>query len=183
MTEEQALLRGARELDEPALNTIFETYYPLLYRYIYHHVRHQTAAEDLTAEVFSRMLEQLSQGDGPRQYLKAWLYRVAHNLVIDHTRRQVHRDHDPLDEGIVSTGHDVEMEVHNAILQWQAAAALQKLTPMQRAVIILKYLEGYSNAEIAPILELSVGAVKALQHRGLASMRRNLAHARESGGE
>jgi DNA-directed RNA polymerase specialized sigma24 family protein len=54
---------------------------------------------------------------------------------------------------------------------------------MQRAVIILKYLEGYSNAEIAPILELSVGAVKALQHRGLASMRRNLAHARESGGE
>jgi RNA polymerase sigma-70 factor (ECF subfamily) len=183
LVEEQALLRGARELDEPALNTIFETYYSPLYRYIYHHVRHRTTAEDLTAEVFSRMLEQLTQGDGPRQYLKAWLYRVAHNLVVDHARRQVHRDHDQLDERIISTGHDVEIEVQNSILQWQAAAALQKLTPMQRAVIILKYLEGYTNAESAHILELSVGAVKALQHRGLASMRRYLAHARESGGE
>jgi RNA polymerase sigma-70 factor (ECF subfamily) len=183
LVEEQALLRGARELDEPALNTIFETYYPLLYRYIYHHIRHRTTAEDLTAEVFSRMLEQLSQGDGPRQYLQAWLYRVAHNLVIDHTRRQVHRDHGPLDEEIVSTGHDVETEVHSAILRQQAAYALQKLTPMQRAVIILKYLEGYSNDESARILEISVGAVKALQHRGLASMRRYLASARETGGE
>jgi RNA polymerase sigma-70 factor (ECF subfamily) len=183
LVEEQALLRGARELDEPALNTIFETYYPLLYRYIYHHVRHRTTAEDLTAEVFSRMLEQLAKDRGPSQHLKAWLYRVAHNLVVDHARRQVHRDHDPLDEGMVSTEHDVETEVHSAILQQQAATALENLTPMQRAVIILKYLEGYTNAEIAPILELTVGAVKALQHRGLASMRRYLAHARSSGGE
>ena len=181
MTEEQALLRGARELDEPALNEIFETYYPLLYRYIYQHVRHRTTAEDLTAEVFSRMLAQLARGRGPKRYIQAWLYRVAHNLVVDHTRRQVHRDHDPLDEGMVSTEHDVEMEVHGSILRQQAAAALRRLTPMQRAVIILKYLEGYTNAEVAPLLELSVGAVKALQHRGLASMRRYLAHIRESG--
>ncbi|MGD8905238.1 MAG: sigma-70 family RNA polymerase sigma factor [Anaerolineae bacterium] len=180
MTEEQALLRGARELDEPALDEIFETYYPLLYRYIYQHVRHRTTAEDLAAEVFARMLAQLSKGRGPKRHLQAWLYRVAHNLVIDHTRRQVHRDHDPLNEGIVSTEHDVEMEVHSSILRQQATAALQRLTPMQRAVIILKYLEGYTNAEVAPMLELTVGAVKALQHRGLASMRRYLAHIRES---
>ena len=117
MTEEQALLRGARELDEPALDEIFETYYPLLYRYIYQHVRRRTTAEDLAAEVFARMLAQLSKGRGPKRHLQAWLYRVAHNLVIDYTRRQVHRDHDSLDEGIVSTEHDVEMEVHNSILR------------------------------------------------------------------
>jgi RNA polymerase sigma-70 factor (ECF subfamily) len=181
LTEEKALLRGARELDEPALNEIFETYYPLLYRYIYQHVRHRTTAEDLAAEVFSRMLAQLARGRGPKRHLQAWLYRVAHNLVVDHTRRQVHRDHAPLDEGLVSTEHNVEMEVHGSILRQQAAAALQTLTPMQRAVIILKYLEGYTNAEVAPMLELSVGAVKALQHRGLASMRRYLARIRESG--
>jgi len=179
LTEEQALLRGARELDEPALNEIFETYYPLLYRYIYQHVRHRTTAEDLAAEVFSRMLAQLARGHGPRRHLQGWLYRVAHNLVVDHTRRQVHRDHDPLDEGIASTEQVVEMEVHDSILRQQAAAALQRLTPMQRAVIILKYLEGYTNAEVAPMLELSVGAVKALQHRGPASMRRYLASIRE----
>ena len=180
MVEEQALLRGALKLDEPALSAIFETYYPLLYRYIYHHVRHRATAEDLTADVFSRLLEQLARGRGPRRHLKAWLYRVAHNLVVDHARRQVHRDHDPLDEEAVAAEHAVEMEVHSAILRQQAASALQRITPMQRAVIILKYLEGYTNDEIAPILELSVGAVKALQHRGLASMRRYLAHAGES---
>jgi RNA polymerase sigma-70 factor (ECF subfamily) len=183
LVEEQALLRGARELDEPAISAIFEQYYPLLYRYIYHHVRHRATAEDLAAEVLTRMLEQLAKGRGPERHLKAWLYRVAHNLVIDDARRQVHRDHDPLDEGMVSTEHDVEMEVHGAILRQQAETALQRLTPMQRAVIVLKYLEGYTNNEISPILELSVGAVKALQHRGLASMRRYLAHTRESRGE
>lgn len=182
MVEEQALLRGARELDEPALSAIFETYYPLLYRYIYHNLRHGATAEDLTAEVFSRMLEQFGKGRGPEQHLQAWLYRVAHNLVVDHARRQVHRDHDPLDEGMVSTEQDVETEVHAAIRREQAARALQRLTQMQRAVIILKYLEGYTNDEVAPMLELSVGAVKALQHRGLASMRRYLARDRKSEG-
>jgi RNA polymerase sigma-70 factor (ECF subfamily) len=182
LVEEQALLRGARELDEPALCTIFETYYLPLYRYIYQHLRHRATAEDLTAEVFSRMLEQLAKGRGPDQHLRAWLYRVAHNLVIDHTRRQVHRDHEPLDEGLVSNGQDLETEVHGAIQRERAAAALQRLTPMQRAVIILKYLEGYTNKEIALMLDLSVGAVKALQHRGLASMRRYTARDRESGG-
>ena len=129
------------------------------------------------------MLEQLAKGRGPEQHLRAWLYRVAHNLVVDHARRQVHRDHDPLDEGLVSTGQDVELEVHDAILRQQAGEALQRLTPMQRAVIILKYLEGYTNQEISSMLDLSVGAVKALQHRGLASMRRYSAQTRESGGK
>ena len=183
MVKEQALLRGARELDEPALSTIFETYYLPLYRYIYQHLRHRATAEDLTAEVFSRMLEQLAKGRGPDQHLRAWLYRVAHNLVIDHARRQVHRDHDPLDEGMVSTEQDVEMEVHGAIQRERAVTALQRLTPAQRAVIILKYLEGYTNQEISSMLDLSVGAVKALQHRGLASMRRYLAGTGKSGGK
>ncbi len=182
MVKEQALLRGARELDEPALSTIFETYHLALYRYIYQHLRHRATAEDLTAEVFSRMLEQLAKGRGPEQHLRAWLYRVAHNLVVDHTRRQVHRDHDPLDEELVSTGQDLETEVHGAIQRERAAAALQRLTLMQRAVIVLKYLEGYSNKEISSMLDLSVGAVKALQHRGLASMRRYLAGTPKNGG-
>ena len=182
MVKEQALLRGARELDEPALSAIFETYYLPLYRYVYQHLRHRATAEDLAAEVFSRMLEQLAKARGPEQHLRAWLYRVAHNLVVEHARRQVHRDHDPLDEDFVSSEEDVETEVHGAIQRQQAVMALQRLTPAQRAVIILKYLEGYTNKEIASILELSVGAVKALQHRGLASMRRYLAGGAKSGG-
>ena len=71
-------------------------------------------------------------------------------------------------------GHDVEGEAHRATLRAQARAALDELTDKQRAVIILKFLEGCSNREVSQILETSVGAVKALQHRGLAAMRRHL---------
>jgi RNA polymerase sigma-70 factor (ECF subfamily) len=173
--DERALLRGARSLDEAALSVIFDTFYPRLYRYMYHHLRHQATAEDLAAEVFTRMLERLAEGRGPKRHLKAWLYRVAHNLVIDESRRRVHRDHEQLDERKISSEQNIEMQVQRAILQQKAHAALRALTPKQRAVLILTVLEGYAVQEVALILKMSVGAVKSLRHRGLAAMRRRLA--------
>jgi RNA polymerase sigma-70 factor (ECF subfamily) len=175
LTDERALLRRARALDDVALGMIFDTYYPPLYRHIYYHVGQQATAQDLTAEVFARMLEQLAAGRGPRVHLRAWLYRVAHNLVIDDSRRQVHRQHQPLDEGMVADGQDAETQAEMSLFLRQARTALAKLTLKQRAVIILKFLEGYDNKEVSRILGLRVGAVKALQHRALAAMRRNLA--------
>jgi RNA polymerase sigma-70 factor (ECF subfamily) len=174
LVDEQELLRRARTLDEPALGAIFDTYYLPLYRYIYYHVRHVATAEDLAAEVFARMLARMAKGRGPKRHLRAWLYRVAHNLIVDESRRRVHRDHEPLEEGMASSEPDTETQVQTSIL-WQAAwEALGELTTKQRAVIVLRYLEGQGNAEIARVVRMSVGAVKALQHRGLASMRRHL---------
>jgi RNA polymerase sigma-70 factor (ECF subfamily) len=174
LTDARSLLRRARSLDDAALGEIFDTYYPLLYRYIYHHVHHQATAEDLAAEVFTRMLEQLADGRGPTRHLNAWLYRVAHNLVVDESRRQAHRDHDPLDEGTATAEENIEAQAEMAIWRKQARAALVELTPKQRAVLILRFLEGYENKEISRVLQTSVGAVKALQHRALAAMRRHL---------
>ncbi len=177
MSEEEELLRRVRSMDEAALGAVFDAYYPRLYRYIYQHLRHQATAEELAADVFARMLDQLAQGRGPRQHLRAWLYRVAHNLVVDESRRRVHRDHQPLEEWTAVGGQDVEGDVHRALAWQQAQAALERLTPQQRAVIILKYLEGWSNKEVARVLGTSEGAVKSLQHRGLAAMRRALEQA------
>jgi RNA polymerase sigma-70 factor, ECF subfamily len=174
LTEERDLLHRARLLDEAALGAIFDTYYPAMYRYIYHHLGHQATAEDLAAEVFARTLEQLANGRGPQHHLLAWLYRVAHNLVVDECRRRSHRDHDPLDETMVALSDDVGRLAEAAILHEKARSALADLTPQQRAVIILKFLEGYENREIAQILDTPLGAVKALQHRGLAAMRRSM---------
>ena len=179
MVDERKLLREARSLDDSALGVVFDTYYPLLYRYIYHHVHHQATAEDLTGEVFARLLAQLAEGRGPKRHLKAWLYRVALNLVIDESRRRVHRAHESLDEWDVPDEMDVEMQAQTALAWRRARAALEELSPKQRAVIILKYLEGYDNKEVSRILETSVGAVKSLQHRGLASMRRHLSQPRK----
>jgi RNA polymerase sigma-70 factor (ECF subfamily) len=174
LSEERELLRRVRSLDEAALAAVFDTYYPRLYRYIYQHLRHQATAEELAAEVFARMLEQLAWGGGPRRHLRAWLYRVAHNLVVDESRRRVHRDHQVLEEWMAVGGQDVEGEVHQAVAWQHGRAALAELTAQQRAVIILKYLEGWTNKEVARVLETTEGAVKSLQHRGLAAMRRTL---------
>lgn len=174
MVDDRELLDRARSLDEPALGAIFDIYYPQLYRHIYYHVRHRETAEDLTAEVFARMLGQMAKGQGPKTHLRAWLYRVALNLIVDESRRRVHREHEPLDEGIASLEQGVEDQVQESTLQQEAWNALGQLTIKQRAVIVSRYLGGQENREIALILKMSVGAVKALQHRGLAAIRRHL---------
>jgi len=172
---EQALLQKARRLDEAALAEIFDTYYLPLYRYIYNSIRHVEAAEDLTAEVFHRLLKHLAEGRGPRSHIKPWLFRVAHNIIVDDSRRQAHRAHQPLDERLPhSDALPVEEQARLASLSAEARRALEDLTTKQQAVIILKYLIGMDNAEVAQTLTLPVSAVKSLQHRGLASMRRAL---------
>ncbi len=173
--DEKTLLKLARDLDEGALAEIFDTYYVPLYRYIYHHVGHVQTAEDLTARVFQRLLEKLHAGRGPRHHLKGWLYRVAHNVIIDEMRRQGHRDHAPLDERLPDAAAAPEEQAQQSILAERARRALMDLAPRQRAAVSLKYLMGLENEEVARCLGLSVGAVKALQHRGLDTLRRRLA--------
>jgi len=177
LSDEQELLHRACQLEPAALGEVFDAYYAPLYRYIYHHLRHPAAAEDLCAEVFTRMLAHLSDGRGPRRHLRAWLYRVAHNLIVDESRRRVHRDHQPLSEWLCAAAPGIEEQSETAIGQRRAIEALDALTEKQRSVIILRYLEGLENWEIARVLRTTTGAVKALQYRGLEAMRRHLAQA------
>jgi RNA polymerase sigma-70 factor, ECF subfamily len=183
LVQQEELLQRARALEEAALGEIFDTYYPVLYRYVYHHIRHRETAEDLTAEVFTRMLEQLANGGGPGEHLKAWLYRVAYNIVVDQSRRQVHRNHDPLDERTALADGDMERQAQQSIHRDRARDALGQLTPDQRAVLILKYLEGYGNREVAQMMGTTIGAIKALQYRGLQAMRRCLGETEGYGGD
>lgn len=173
--DEQTLLRQARALDEAALNAIFEMYYDKLYRYIYHHTGSVPVAQELASDVFQRFLEALHDGRAPDHYLQAWLYRVAHNLTVDHLRKQEHRQHEPLSYELESSEQPVGQQAQRSILQDHAREALEHLTEKQRAAISLRYLEGLTNEEVARVLNASVGAVKALQHRGLRAMRRHLA--------
>ncbi|MBN1313089.1 MAG: sigma-70 family RNA polymerase sigma factor [Anaerolineae bacterium] len=174
--DDQTLIRMARRFDESALSAIFDRYYEPLYRYIYHQVRHVETAEDLAGEVFQRLLAKLQTGHGPERYLKAWLFKVATNLVIDESRRLVYRDHLEFDETLYAGGAGVDEQAQQAILIEHAHTALQKLTPKQRSIILLKFVEGLENDEVARIVGLPVGAVKSLQHRALGALRRHLAN-------
>ncbi len=147
------------------LGEIYDAYAPKLYRYIYHRLGDRALAEDLTSEVFARFLRARATPDN----LAAFLYRMAHNLMVDYLRR--HQPLEPLDEGLPAERGDpqalAEMEMERVRLR----RALARLTPEQQQVIVLKFLEGLTNEEIAHVLEKPVGAVKALQHRALATLR------------
>jgi RNA polymerase sigma-70 factor (ECF subfamily) len=110
--------------------------------------------------------------------LSAWLYRVAHNLIVDELRRRKHRDHESLDGVLGDTLGDnaesLDSLAGNAIAMERVRCALLELTADQRQVIIFKFLEGMSNAQVAEVTGKTVGAVKALQHRALDALRTQL---------
>ncbi len=168
-------LIAARCLDEDALGAIYDAYSDELYRYAYRLIGEQQAAEDLVAETFYRFLRALHTGGGPREHLRAYLYRVAHNLAVDgHRRGHGEVQELPEDGGTLQSEDDPSAEAEAAIQGEKARTALWRLTSEQRQVIVLKFFQGLSNEEISAAIEKPVGAVKALQHRGLNALRRIL---------
>jgi len=174
MATEADLLRHAQKLDQAALAEIYDTHSPALYRYAMRLLGEADLAEECVAETFSRYLKALSAGAGPRDYLRAYLYRIAHNWITDRYRRQPPPTIALEDDLPLADDSDVLSMVNTRLQQAQVRAALLRLTPEQRQVIVLKFLEGYENAEIAQALAKPVGAVKALQHRALEALKRML---------
>ena len=174
---EEQWLQGARELDEEALASIYDAFSTALYRYAYRLLGEQEVAEDIVAETFYRFLRSIGAGGGPENHLKAYLYRVAHNLIVDRFRRNA-----PLELSLEHHTKDMHSRIENPEKQVESyheqiemRRNLWKLTSDQRQVIFLKYFEGMSNQEVAEVLGKPVGAVKSLQHRGLNALRRLLA--------
>lgn len=172
LSAEHGLLARARLHDSDTLALIFDTYYAAIFRYIYVRVGHKETAEDLAAHVFQRLLAHLHDGRGPEQFLKAWLFRVAENLIIDEARRGALRTHAPLDDnaGWLSSSPDED----DPIVLNNLRTALEQLPSVQRQAVTLRYLLELSNDDIAQIMNLSVGAVKAHVHRGLTALRNNM---------
>lgn len=174
-----ALIESAKRYDHQELSGLCELYYRDVYSYIYYRVSNVQDAEDLTDDVFLKMVEGIRscRAHEERSFL-AWLFRIANNSVVDHHRRQAVRDHLPLDEEHLPTHSGPEAPVEVKLTQERLQQAIAKLTSDQQQVIILRFIEGLSNAEIGRILDKSEGAVKALQYRGLTSLR----HILEGGG-
>jgi RNA polymerase sigma-70 factor (ECF subfamily) len=184
MPSEADLLAQARRFEPDALGQIYDHYSPALYRYALRLLGQPDLAEECVAETFSRFLLAVRRGGGPAQHLQAYLYRVAHNWITDQWRRQppppLELDADLCTE--LPAEHDADPA--KVVLQQagtaQIRAALTRLTPDQRQVVMLKYLEEWDNNDIAVALDKPVGAVRALQHRALAALRRLLFNDREA---
>jgi len=168
---EQELLTQAGQFNTRALTEIYDLYSPRLYRFAMRLLGDDNAAEDCVSETFSRFLKALQSGKGPRDYLQAYLFRTAHNLIVDHYRRQ------PIMEEFDDDFPQLETTEETAALnlrQRHVRDALHQLTEDQQQVVSLKFLEGWDNEAVAKALKKPVGAVKSLQHRALAQLQKLL---------
>ena len=171
---EDLLLEGAQRYDPKALADIFDAYYDRIYSYVYRRIGQPGLCEDLAGEVFVRLLEAIKAGRGPRTNLLAWLYRVAHNLVVDHYRRKGKMTTQTLEDWLVSVPDNPTRNVELDALRGQLREALSRLTEEQQQVIVLKFVEDLSNAQVGIIMGKPEGAIKSLQHRALAALRRQV---------
>ena len=172
ISAEKELLKAASRFDLKVLAQIYDLYSPELYRYAVRLLGDPCTAEDCVAETFSRFLKAVRAKRGPKDYLKAYLYRIAHNWIADHYRRAP--DLAELKETFPDPDNAPEVEAGRRLRQAHMRQALGQLTPDQQQVIALKYLEGWKNEEIAKAVKKPVGAVKSLQHRALARLRKHL---------
>jgi len=167
------LLERARQFDRQALADIYDLYSPGLYRYAMRLLGDVDTAEECVAETFSRFLQVLKAGKGPRDFVQAYLYRMAHNWITDLFRRE--RPSEELkDDLLPDANQGPEESTESKISQAQLREALHQLTPDQQQVILLKYIEDWDNEVIARTLKKPIGAVKSLQHRALARLQRIL---------
>ena len=172
MSDEQDLLKRASQIETQALAEVYDTYSPGIYRYAMRLLGDMTLAEDCVSETFARFLKAMQDRRGPRDHLQAYLYRIAHNWVVDLYRRN--EKVFELSDAIRSEADIPEEEAAKHIRRKQVRKAIRQLTPDQKQVISLKYLEDWSNEEVARALKKPIGAVKSIQHRALKSLYRLL---------
>ena len=169
------LLELAQEYNSQALAKIYDRYAEAIYRYLYRHVGDAEQAEDLTSEVFVKLLQVLNTRRAPNKHLQGWLYRVARNLAMDWFRKQAKGAPVPLDEhahlmehsDLVMDGDAPSLVVERRQARQQLREAICELTADQQQVILLRFGEGLKIAEVSQVTGKSEGAVKVLQHRAV----------------
>jgi RNA polymerase sigma-70 factor (ECF subfamily) len=171
---ESALLERAREYDAQAIADIYDRYSLRIYSYIYRRIGNARLAEDLTSAVFVRMLEAIRSSKAWRSSFSGWLYRIAHNLVVDHFRSGGQDRNVSLEDMTIASPERLADAAEQSLTEERLRDAIGQLTGDQSMVISLKFIEGMSNTEVAVIMGKTEGAIKSLQFRGLATLRRML---------
>lgn len=158
-----------------AIGELYDGHHEQIFRYVWSRVRHKEVAEDLTGEIFTRMVSHLPNYQPQQAPFRAWLYQIARNLIVDHFRRNGNPTAVPLhrvDLATTKSNPDTFVDRHLSLQKVQAA--LERIDAEQRDVILMRFVLGLSLQEVADTLGKSVGAVKSIQHRGLKTLRATL---------
>lgn len=170
MTEKEA----ERKKKEAALASHYEEYYDKIARYIFVYIGNQSEAEDLASEVFLKALESLDSYQERGLPMRAWLFKIAHNLVVDYLRKISKRKVVPLEEAeIASTANTAETAESHLQVE-KLSESLKQLSPAQREVINLRFFAGLSSSEAGKVIGKSPGAVREMQRVAINSLRKLL---------
>jgi RNA polymerase sigma-70 factor (ECF subfamily) len=169
------LVARAQEGDRNALEELYLLHFDRIYSYLHMSVGNRHDAEDLTTQTFVRMLESIGRFRWRAAPFSAWLFRIAHNLAMDHFR--AHRRWQPEEEVPEPPGSaepSAEHEALHSIGRQSMLRLIEKLSPEQQQVLTLKFVFSFSNGEVATILGKTEGAIKSLQHRALVSLQKQV---------
>ncbi len=173
---ERRLLERAKIYDVNALAALYDYYEPRVFSYVYYRVGNHLLAQDITSQVFLRVLEAIQHERTWEISFSGWLYRIAHNLVVDHYRLHGRTSQVPLDElePLSSAAESPHHAAERALTEDDLRLAINRLTDEQAQVVTLRFLEGLSVSQVAEAMGKSEGAIKTMQYRAVMSLRRIL---------
>lgn len=173
---EEDILKSASLGDRDAFGQLYERYAERIFNYVYYRTGNVHDAEDLTARVFQRAMNHIKNYTDRGVPFSAWLYRIAHNLVANWHRDRSRKQEIPLDDlPILPTkGDHPEKNLVRSQEQDSLLRIIRTLPSERQTLLILKFVEDLSNAEIGAIMGRSEGAVKSLYHRTLLALRDQL---------
>ncbi len=166
----------AQKGDTSVISELYRRYHQSVFRYLFYRVGDQQTAEDLTSEVFLRVLRAISSYQPQNVSFEAWLFQIARNLAIDHYRKMSTQNHVSLDDTPPVDQHSVDFRNDKRFDNQVLVQALNQLNETQRDVIVLRFINGLPLSQVARTLHKSEDSIKALQRRGLAALREILYH-------
>ena len=172
----RALVARAQKGDRDALEELYLIHFDRIYSYLHMSVGNRHDAEDLTTQTFLKMLESIGKFRFQAPPFSAWLFRIAHNLAMDHFRAA--RRWQPEEEVPEVAGDEepsAESQALQAIGRQSMLELIENLSPEQQQVLTLKFVFNFPNADVATILGKTEGAIKSLQHRALVSLQKQIA--------
>jgi RNA polymerase sigma-70 factor, ECF subfamily len=165
------MIARAQNGDSGMITALYEQNRLGVFRFLYYRVGDVQIAEDLTSEVFLRMITALENYRQQNASFEAWLYQIARNLAIDHYRKTSIRNHLPLEDNLAAETQDVDKTVERNLTHEYLRRALTKLNEVQRDVIVLRFVNGLPISVVAQTLHKSEDSIKSLQRRALIELR------------
>lgn len=173
MQDEEGLVRRAQHHDQEAFTQLYEEHFNKIYRYIAFKIGNAIEAEDMTQQVFLNALKSISSFKWKGVPFSAWLFRIAHNQIVDHFRKNKQVTV-PLDESLAGSDDNPQSIVEQKLDIEQMLLAAKQLTEAQREVISLRFAGELPIAQVAKTMGKSQGAIKALQHSAIIALRKTL---------